>query len=325
MLLAFALASDGSIGARSPARTSRSPKRPAKPKPGFYNLNEYLFGVYPILLALRAGKRTFKTLWIQQRRGPVTVERKDDEARQEIEERSKSLGVQLFRCFKRDVLDEHSGGRPHQGLVLKCTKPSVKTVEELPRPSKGALWLALEGVTDPMNLGSLLRSAAFFGVEGVICENGCARYSPVAAKASAGAGEMMEIFHSRDLETLLPRAQRQGWLVVGAALPVESAEPKLPRREPPYSSLEDWLQMRQLDQGVLLLLGPEGPGLRTQVRRGCDRLVSISRAGENLDGLDSLNVGVAAGIALHALRTALGPPRPREAPVTTVARKPRLA
>ncbi|CAE7880750.1 MRM1 [Symbiodinium microadriaticum] len=324
MLLAFSLASDGakSLGAaRSPARTSRSGRRPAKQ--GFYNLNEYLFGVYPILLALRAGKRTFKTLWIQQRRGPVTVERKDDEARQEIEERSKSLGVQLFRCFKRDVLDEHSGGRPHQGLVLKCTKPSVKTVEELPRPSKGALWLALEGVTDPMNLGSLLRSAAFFGVEGVICENGCARYSPVAAKASAGAGETMEIFHSRDLETLLPRAQRQGWLVVGAALPVESAEPELPRREPPYSSLEE-LQT-QLDQGVLLLLGPEGPGLRTEVRRGCDRLVGISRAGENLDGLDSLNVGVAAGIALHALRTALGPPRPREAPVTTLARKPRLA
>ncbi|CAE7740011.1 MRM1, partial [Symbiodinium pilosum] len=232
---------------------------------GFYKLNEYLFGVYPILLALRAGKRTFKTLWVQQRRGRVTVEKKDDEARQEIERRSKELGIQLFSCYKRDVLDEHSGGRPHQGLVLKCTKPFIKTVEELPRPAKGALWLALEGVTDPMNLGSLLRSATFFGVEGVICERGCTRYSPVVAKASAGAGEIMEMFHTNDLERLLPRARRQGWLVVGAALPAEG------EGEPAFSSLEDWLQTPdQLDTGVLLILGPEGPGLRPEVRRGCD-------------------------------------------------------
>ena len=52
------------------------------------------------------------------------------------------------------------------GLVLKCSPPYVEKLQELPAPGGGAIWVALEGISDHMNLGSLLRSAAFFGVEG---------------------------------------------------------------------------------------------------------------------------------------------------------------
>eukprot|EP00913_Durusdinium_trenchii_P017142 g16121.t1 len=128
-----------------------------------------------------------------------------------------------------------------------------------------------------MNLGSLLRSAAFFGVEGVICEHGCAKYSAVAAKASAGAGEMVQLLRVSKLQSLLPRAKEQGWCVVGAALP----DPEID---------VDFSLCGQ--EGVLLLLGPEGPGLRRRLKQLCDRLVGISRVGDSGDGLDSLNAGL---------------------------------
>eukprot|EP00434_Breviolum_minutum_P025771 symbB.v1.2.022782.t1/scaffold2060.1/size90856/4 len=264
-----------------------------------YGKSDYLYGVYPVLLALRAEKRKFKRLWVQGTSGPSTIEKKDDEARAEILRRTQDLGVPtVTQIRKREILDYYSDNKPHQGLVLKCTKPYVRKLEEMPKPTKGAIWLALEGITDSMNLGSLLRSAAFFGVQGVICEHGCAKYTPVAAKASAGAGEIIPLFRVRKLATLLPRARAAGWSVLGAALPEKESSV-------PFSSLDEWIPQCGHLEGVLLLLGPEGPGLRSELKNCCDRLLSISRVGDSNDGLDSLNAGVAAGVLLHALRQVL--------------------
>ncbi|CAL1129513.1 unnamed protein product [Cladocopium goreaui] len=302
-----------SLPSRPPAR--RAPRNvpvPGAPRArgaagreeGQYGKSDYLYGVYPVLLALRAKKRKFKRLWVQGTAGPTTLEKKDTEARSEILRRSRELGVPTVTQIQRQsILDYYSDQRPHQGLVLKCSPAYVRKIEDLPSPRRGAIWLALEGITDHMNLGSLLRSAAFFGVEGVICERGCAKYTPVAAKASAGAGEMISLFQVRKMQSLLPRARAQGWCVLGAALP--DAESQVA-----FSPLDDFVAECNDDhaEAVVLLLGPEGPGLRAELKECCDRLVGISRVGDSGDGLDSLNAGVAAGVFLHALRQAL--PRP---------------
>ncbi|CAK9040492.1 unnamed protein product [Durusdinium trenchii] len=277
---------------RAPVRTAHGSGSDSDSQ---YGRSDYLYGVYPVLLALRAQKRKFKRLWVlRSSGGPSTLEKKDYKARLEILQRSEALGIPTVMDIpKKSILDHYSGGRPHQGLVLKCSLPFVQK---------------LQGITDPMNLGSLLRSAAFFGVEGVICEHGCAKYSAVAAKASAGAGEMVQLLRVSKLQSLLPRAKEQGWCVVGAALP----DPEI---DVDFSTLDEWLPQCDQLEGVLLLLGPEGPGLRRRLKQLCDRLVGISRVGDSGDGLDSLNAGVAAGVLLHGVRQALGPPRPAPAKV----------
>lgn len=150
-----------------------------------------------------------------------------------------------------------------------------------------------------MNFGSLLRSAAFFGVAGAICEQGTSRLTPVASEASNGAGEEVPLFHTDDLAPLLVAARTQGWSVAGTAL--ASAEEG-------GASLRDWLPACTAGIGaVVLVFGPEGAGLRQELQACCSVLLRIEGGHY---GLDSLNVGVAAGIATHAVRRALGSPPP---------------
>jgi len=263
--------------------------------------HDFLYGIYPVLSALRTGRRRFHRLWIQGVRGPKTVAPKDLEARSEIERRSRELGLKTTEAC-RATLDRLCDGRPHQGYVLKCKRWFPDRMSKLPEPQLGALWLALESVSDPMNLGSLLRSASFFGAAGVICEHGTARLTAVASKASAGAGEAIPMHACNDLEMLLVDARARGWTIAGTAL----AEPDDLAHGVASDALESWT--RSMDEtskhGIVLVMGAEGAGLRLGVRRACNVLLHIP--GGNSD-LDSLNVNVAAGIALHSVRCALGP------------------
>lgn len=260
--------------------------------------NDFLYGIYPVLMALRAGKRRCKRLWTQKARGPQTVAPKDEEARAEILERAEALGITLSET-SRASLDRMSEDRPHQGFILKAGVLLPPELEALPPAQPGALWVALEGVTDPMNLGSVLRSAAFFGASGVVCEKGLVRMTAVASKASAGAGERLPLFGAEKLRELLDRARGDGWCVAGTAL--QDPDDDTVRA----STLQAWLQecaSGRGPKGVVLVLGPEGPGLRQELRHACDILIRVE-GGDS--GLDSLNVGVAAGITIHGVRNAL--------------------
>ncbi|CAE8620983.1 unnamed protein product, partial [Polarella glacialis] len=140
----------------------------------------------------------------------------------------------------------------------------------------------------------------------VICERGCARLSPVASKASSGAAELVPVFGVNKLPAFLGKARELGWHVAGTALPGEGDE----ESGVAFGTLEEFLpECSRLGGGVILVMGPEGPGLRSDLRQACSTLLRID-GGSAEDGLDSLNVSVAAGISLHALRAALGPPAP---------------
>ena len=146
-------------------------------------------------------------------------------------------------------------------------------------------------MSDPQNLGALLRSAIFLGVDGVLvsAKNSCP-ITPAVSKASAGAVEIVPVHAARNLPRTLDAAREAGWHVVGAALERSVAPETLEHAAP-----------------TVLVLGSEGHGLRTTVLRACSSLVRIPRgppSAPDAELVDSLNVSVAGGILLYTLLAA---------------------
>jgi len=258
---------------------------------------EYLHGVSPVLAALRVGRRTTHRLFIQETMD--LTKRKDAAAIHDIERMAIEGDCEVVRTDK-GRLNVMSDNRPHQGLVLMCQPLEFEELKVMPPPPAAAagdappVWLVLDEVMDPQNLGALVRSAYFLGSEGVIvCSKNSASLSPTVSKASAGAMELRPIYSAKNLMQFLEFSKELGWQVIGSALSPDSV---------PAGKLT-------IDKPTLLVMGNEGRGLRTNVLRLCDMLVQIEggetgKLSSDLDGddvLDSLNVSVAAGILLHKL------------------------
>jgi len=144
----------------------------------------------------------------------------------------------------KGVLNTLCGNRPHQGFVLRCGGLDFETVRKLPVASEQAgpsLWLALDEVVDPQNLGALLRSAYFLGsgpglisdddesledaiaggkVGILVCSKNSSPLTPTVSAASAGALEFMTIYSTSNLPKLLNGAKEDGWRILGAAAEV---------------------------------------------------------------------------------------------------------
>ena len=178
-------------------------------------------------------------------------------------------------------------GAVHGGVALLASELEDPGLEALLAPAAGVL-LVLDQVTDPQNVGALLRSAAAFGARGVVLQD---RHSPALsgalAKAAAGAVERTPVARVVNLSRALERVAEAGWRTVGLA---GGAGPTL---------------ADTLDGGpTALVLGSEGEGLRRLVAEHCDTLASITMPG----GLESLNVSAAGAVALYEAtrpRTAL--------------------
>mmetsp|Transcript_22760 Transcript_22760/g.46957 ORF Transcript_22760/g.46957 Transcript_22760/m.46957 type:complete len:675 (-) Transcript_22760:64-2088(-) len=171
------------------------------------------------------------------------------EASGEIIALAEELSLPIVETDK-GVLNTLCGNRPHQGFVLRCGGLDFSPVKGIPAPGKGdgpALWLALDEVVDPQNLGALLRSAYFLGggpglIRGdddsdndgtarksggvgiIVCAKNSSPLSPTVSAASAGALEDMAIYSTSNLPKLLYGAEENGWRVLGAAAEVPNAE-----------------------------------------------------------------------------------------------------
>lgn len=167
----------------------------------------------------------------------------------------------------------------HQGVVLETTALPPVEIDDL--RAEGIL-IVLDQVTDPQNVGAVLRSAAAFGAAGVVMPE---RHSPpltgALAKAASGALDIVPVILVGNLAQALSRLGEAGFLRVG--LTEEGAEA---------------LEAAELTLPLALVLGAEGKGLRQLTRDTCDRLCHISTAGP----LASLNISNAAAIALHWAR-----------------------
>ena len=169
-------------------------------------------------------------------------------------------------------------GAVHQGVLLKTAPLESLSIEEIGSPASGLLVM-LDQVTDPQNVGAILRSAAAFGARGVIVQD---RHAPLfsGALAKAAAGAVDSIAHARvvNLSRALEALTDLGWRTVGLDADAD-------------------LTLDQAFDGAptVLVLGSEGEGLRRLVAEHCDVLAKIAMPG----GFESLNVSAAAAVALY--------------------------
>ena len=184
----------------------------------------------------------------------------------------------------RGELDRLTDGAVHQGLAAKMPAYEYAHPDDLldraAEAGEPPLIVALDSVTDPRNLGAVVRSAAGFGAHGVVVpERRAAGMTASAWKTSAGAAARVPVALAGNLTRQLKSYQEAGCMVVGLAADGEVALPDLDLADGP----------------LVLVVGSEGDGLSRLVAQTCDTTVSIPMA----SSLESLNAGVAAGIALY--------------------------
>src|SRR6266568_4434503 len=178
----------------------------------------------------------------------------------------------------RSELDRLTGGAVHQGLALRIRPYSYAHPEDL---TEGPLPLvvALDGITDPRNLGAVARSVAAFGASGVLVPvRRSAGVTAGAWKASAGALARVPVALAPNLSRTLAAYAGAGLFVVGLAA----------------DAADDIGALTLADGPLVLVIGSEGKGLSRLVAQQCDAVVKIP-----ITGAESLNAGVAAGIALY--------------------------
>jgi len=187
------------------------------------------------------------------------------------------------------VLSEAAGTRDHQGVVAWAEPFRYADAYELAAAEK-PLLVCLDQVTDPQNLGAVVRSAEGAGATGVILPaHGSARVTPAVSRSSAGAVEHLPI-------AVVPNLARYLGDIKGDDLWTYAGDSE--------GSLSMW--DADLTGGTALVLGAEGKGVRPLVRRTCDALISIPLAGK----VGSLNVSVAAAILLYEARRQRGEKAP---------------
>lgn len=262
----------------------RAPGRRGGPDGG----PEWVVGRNAVVESLRAGVPVL-TLHVAER-----IDR-DDRVR-EVLRLAMSRQVSMLEV-PRTELDRLTSGAVHQGLAL-CVPPyEYAHPDDLLAAARergeAPLVVALDGVTDPRNLGAVIRSGAAFGAHGVVVpERRSASMTAAAQKSSAGAAVRVPVARAVNLTRALRSYRDAGLTVVG--LDVDG--------EQPLAGFED------AADPLVLVIGSEGKGLSRLVRETCDRLVRIPMSAET----ESLNAGVAAGIALYEIA---GGRRSRPSPV----------
>jgi 23S rRNA (guanosine2251-2'-O)-methyltransferase len=232
---------------------------------------EQVYGRRPVREALR-GRREALELWATERAV------KAEPWLREVER--PRLQVKLDR-----ELSDAAGTRDHQGVLAWCEPYKYADAMELAAADR-PLIACLDQVTDPRNLGAVVRSAEGAGATGVVVPaHGAATVTPAVARASAGAVEHLPV-------AVVPNLARYLGEIKGPHLWTYAAVGDAP------TSMWD----ADLAGGVALVFGAEGKGIRPLVRKTCDDAISIP-----LDGaVESLNVSVAAALLLYEARRQRG-------------------
>uniref|UniRef100_A0A8D0G5P8 rRNA methyltransferase 1, mitochondrial n=1 Tax=Sphenodon punctatus TaxID=8508 RepID=A0A8D0G5P8_SPHPU len=254
--------------------------------------SEILFGIAPCSLALSQPKRNFFRMFLKLRNDSRTV-------MEEFAQRAEARGIPV-EMVKGAVLTDICKGGVHQGVCLEATPLHPISLEKAPslkgREAAGVgaqlIWLVLEGIQDPMNLGAVLRSAHFLGVDKVVMslKNSCP-LTPVVSKASSGIAEVLDVFGTDDLHGLLKEKSEQGWQIIGTTNKAES------ENDLPVVSCSEF----RWTGPTLMVLGNEGFGLSPAIQSLCHKMLTILPGRELHPGTESLNVSVAAGILLHSI------------------------
>ncbi len=247
--------------------TSSAPRSGAGP--------EWVSGRNPVVEALHAGLPV-KTAYIAE-----GAER-DDRLR-DILKFTAEHSIPMLQTT-RGELDRMTGGAVHQGVALQLPPYEYAHPEDLMtlalESDTEALIVALDQITDPRNLGAIIRSAAAFGAHGVLIpERRSAGLTAVAWKTSAGAAARVPLARAKNLNRALEDYEKAGFTIIGLAGEAET----------------DITAAMGLDGPLVVVIGSEGNGLARLVREHCHQLVRIPISSE----VESLNASVAASLALY--------------------------
>ncbi|MGZ3578281.1 MAG: 23S rRNA (guanosine(2251)-2'-O)-methyltransferase RlmB [Syntrophales bacterium] len=237
---------------------------------------QVIFGINPLLEDLKSQTGRVSKVIVAQGRGGEAVEK--------ILSLAKQKGIHIeFR--ERSYLDRKAGQVSHQGIVGFCEPFAYASVDDIIKnlhpDFKHNLILILDGITDPQNLGTLIRTAHCCGANGVIIpENRSASVTGTVIKASAGAANHTPIARVVNLSNAIDYLKKQGFWIYGTD----------PAAGKDFGSFD-------YDGHIGLVMGSEGTGMRQLIRRKCDFRLSIPTKGK----IDSLNVSVAAGIILYEI------------------------
>ncbi|MBM3722335.1 MAG: 23S rRNA (guanosine(2251)-2'-O)-methyltransferase RlmB [Actinobacteria bacterium] len=205
-----------------------------------------------------------------------------DERLEESVRLAQKMGIGI-REIERRQIENMTGIANHQGIALVAKPFQYSSQKEIfARAKEPALFVAVDGVTDPRNIGAIARSAAAFGADGLLIPE--RRNAPLTAsawKASAGAAARLPIAQVTNLVRSMQDAKEFGCFIVGLDGDADTAVEA----------------MEIADQPIYLVVGSEGRGLSRLVRENCDLLIKIPMS----NTVESLNASVAMSIALYAV------------------------
>jgi len=233
--------------------------------------SEWVVGFHAVLAVLESD-RPVEVLWLQDGRRDGRLAK--------IETAARKRGLPLRRVPKRR-LDEVALSRPHNGCGLRSSPVELQTLDRLVRPDgEPARLVLLDAIDDPHNLGAVVRSAAAFGIDGVIIAGPSAPpLGGAAAKSAAGHLERVPMVRVNVAADALRTLRDAGYWALGAAM--------------------DGTPSRGIDptHRWVLCMGSEHKGLRAKTKSAIDEFVAIPMA----EGVESLNLSVAAGVLMYEL------------------------
>lgn len=243
---------------------------------------EIIYGIHAARHALNLSLPSVLEVWVQE-------DKKDSGVIRQMIEQASGISIQYV---PKQTLDKLSQYERHQGIVIrkrieKKDMPDLDTLlldahETLP------IFLILDGIQDPHNLGACLRTADAAGVRAVILpKDRAVSLNATVRKVASGGAENVPVIEVTNLARVLRQMQEAGLWIIGTA-----------------DDAENSIYQVDLNRPLALVMGAEGKGLRQNTRNHCDTLAHIPMAGI----VESLNVSVAAGICLfEAIRQRIQP------------------
>jgi 23S rRNA (guanosine2251-2'-O)-methyltransferase len=230
---------------------------------------ESVYGIHAVTTLLQRSPDQVVEVWVQKGR--------QDARMQALLDLAEEHGLSVMEADK-GLMNQKAEGN-HQGIIALRKPVQGRSEKHLPDLLDGiqgdAFVLILDGVTDPHNLGAVLRTADAAGVHIVIAPKD--RSAPLNAKVACGAAEAVPYIQVTNLARTMKDLQERGIWIVGTA-----------------GEAEQNVYQQSLTGSLALVMGAEGQGMRRLTRENCDYLINIPMAGE----VSSLNVSVATGVCL---------------------------
>lgn len=234
---------------------------------------DILYGIHAVMEALKSKKRNMVQLYVADNKaGHRAVE--------EIIRLAKRNNVKIDRMDVK-MMDRLTKGGNHQGVLAKAQPVRLMKLSTALYESDGNkkdLWLAVDEMTDPQNLGAIIRSAACLGFSTIILpQRRTVGLTPAVYKVACGAVERVNIVEVSNLSNALLDLKEEGFWIYGADMDGQ------PITQTDYAS------------PAVLVIGSEGTGIREKTAENCDQIISIPQKG----GVESLNASAAAGIIMY--------------------------